>query len=110
MFAAPLVDIAPPPESLAGFSIAHIAADAPFRIHRSCRRGDPDEIIVCGRRDDSRHRLGPLPPLELARPDPGLPLGIDLAPNLRLGPIVTQVIRPDGLVDWRVMLALRWRF
>ena len=109
MLAAPPVDMAPAPASLAGFSIAYLGAEEPFRVHRSCR-GAGDEIIVCGRRGESRYRLQPLPPSGIAPPDADLPVGTALAPNLRAGMDVTQHVRPDGFIAQEVWLRLRFRF
>ena len=29
---------------------------------KACGASDPDEVVICGRRDDSRYRVAPLPP------------------------------------------------
>jgi hypothetical protein len=109
MFEAPPSDILPtdvPP----GFSIAQGEAGPDFRVERRC---DPDgaEIIVCGRRGESPHRLEPLPPsrFESSR-DPVIPFGFDLGRGARLGPTVSQVTLPNGFVSQRVMLTFRSRF
>lgn len=110
-----MFDAAPPvavsvPAPVADFSIARLP-DRPSlsTIRRPCAAGAPDEVVVCGRRDDSRYRLGPLPPSGLAAPgEPGL--GFDLAPDLRVSQDVEQVDLGSGFVAQRVWVRLRFRF
>jgi len=84
------------PEPLSGFSIEHVAP-VPFRIRRACTADSSDEIVVCGRRDQERYRLRPLPPPPLPERDAGL--GIDLGPNARLsfGPFGGDLGQAAGL-------------
>jgi len=110
MFADLPIDIARAPANLGDFSIAHLGPGAPFHVDRSCRGGGGAEIVVCGRRGDSPYRLQPLPPSGIAPPDAGLPVGIDLAPNLRAGADITQHVRPDGFVAQEIWLRFRLRF
>jgi hypothetical protein len=109
MFEAPPSDILltdlPP-----GFSIAGRETGPDFRVERRCNP-DGAEIIVCGRRGESPHRLDALPPsrFESFR-DPVIPFGVDLGRGARLGPTVSQVTLPNGFVSQRVMLTFRTRF
>ncbi|HEX4736235.1 MAG TPA: hypothetical protein VH331_01610 [Allosphingosinicella sp.] len=73
------------PDVPAAFSIADVGKDRPWKItlvSQRCGRSHSDEIVVCGRRDTPRDRLGtPLPDNPTLMDDVGDKL------HLRLGPI-----------------------
>ena len=82
----------------------------PQPVRDSCRTGDPEEIVVCGRRDSDRFRLGEAAPprnLVLRRSNP---FELDLGGRVRAVPTVSQINRPDGWVDHRIMLNFRIPF
>ena len=73
-----------------------------------CRpTGDDEEIIVCGRRDQERYRLRALPPPRGMDLTPRSPFEWDLGGGVRGGVDVDQFIRPDGFVDYRLLLTFR---
>ena len=101
--ASPPADVAVSPPPASSFSLP------PFRLNPPCPAEEGEEIVVCGRRDDERYRLR----------EPHMPSGMTLpeAPStrFRLGDAegnvdVTQIIRPDGLVDRRIMVHVRVPF
>lgn len=76
-----------------------------------CRRAGDEEIVVCGRRGESRYRLGggaPAPQgMVLTRRSP---FDWDLGGGARGYVDLDQVQRPDGYIDRRVMITVRIPF
>jgi hypothetical protein len=82
--------------------------EEPPRIVQDCRRAAPDEIVVCGRRDDP-YRLRELTPPPGTEPRaPGV-IGVDL-PFGRVEPELSQEVRPDGSVNKRAMVKVKIPF
>jgi hypothetical protein len=81
---------------------------APRIVGQDCRRATEEEIVVCGRRDPDRYRLKDLGPT--ATGDEPRRLGMNLADNVRAEVEPLTVIRPDGLVDKRVMINIKTKF
>ncbi|MFB9773124.1 hypothetical protein [Sphingomonas yabuuchiae] len=55
-------------------------------IRRPCTIGPTDDdVVVCGRRDDARFRLGPMPPPPSADGMLSRPLRIQIAPGVSFG-------------------------
>jgi hypothetical protein len=66
-----------------------------------CRKGSADEIVVCGSRDGrSRYRLPRLPKAYERKP---LRAETDIA-GMHARAHVESNVRPDGLVDKRIMI------
>jgi hypothetical protein len=74
---------------------------------RRCASADPEEIVVCGRRDDDRYRLRPLPP------------GFEVPPiraETQLFDGVTGDMHfestqlPNGMISKRIMVSVKTRF
>ena len=83
----------------------------PLRTRKPCEMSpDPDEITVCGRRDDDRFRVKPIPlPAGMKTPVDGP--GMDFDIGTAHGNIYAdQVGRPDGIPDRRIMVTLKWPF
>ena len=78
------------------------------RIVGACRRGEGDDIVVCGRRGGG-HRLEPLTPPPGVEEQEGGVVGIDL-PFGRVEPEMSTIVRPDGWVDKRVVVKLKIPF
>lgn len=92
----------PPPPSEA-------APDLQMRItpERSCVSADPQEIVVCGRRDDDLYRLRPLPPefeIPPLRVETRLFDGVTGSMHLES----TQL--PNGMTSKRLMVSVKTRF
>jgi hypothetical protein len=75
-----------------------------------CGPGDADSIIVCGRRDNDRYRVRDLEPPRGTALRRANPFDWDLGGGTRLLPTITQIDRPDGFVDRRIMLNIRIPF
>ena len=109
MFEQPPV-VVPMPDLPPSYSIAVPLELNPFVLRRPCR-ADGEEIIVCGRREESAYRTVPLPPAPL---DPvretHIPFGFDVGQGMRLGPTIDQVTLPGGFISQRAMMTLRTRF
>ena len=57
----------------------------------ACRSSDPDEVVICGRRDDERYRLTPL------LPNPTLMDEASDSLSGKVGPVEVGSLRqPDG--------------
>ena len=96
-----------PPASLAALEYR---LPAPPLLRDGCRSGSEDEIVVCGRRDQDRYRLQDVAPprgMVLRRPSP---FEWDLGGGARAGVDISQIVRPDGFVDYRVMIGIRIPF
>jgi hypothetical protein len=74
---------------------------------RSCASADPDEIVVCGRRDDDRYRLRPLPPEFEAEP---LRAETQLMDGVIGGMHVESTQLPNGMTSKRLMVSVKTRF
>lgn len=82
----------------------------PQYLRDACRTAGEDEIVVCGRRDQDRFRVHAVAPprgMVLRRPSP---FEWDLGGGARAGLDISQVLRPDGFVDYRVMIGIRIPF
>jgi hypothetical protein len=85
------------------------APDWQMRItpERSCASADREEIVVCGRRNDDRYRLRPLPRgFEVAplRAETQLIDGVTGGMHLESSQL------PNGMISKRIMVSVKTRF
>jgi hypothetical protein len=88
---------------------AEAAPDWQMRIipERSCTSTDPEEIVVCGRRDEDRYRLRPLPPeFEV----PPLRAETQLFEGVTGGMHLESTQLPNGMTSKRIMVSVKTRF
>lgn len=69
--------------------------------------GEADEVVVCGRRDDERFRLRPLPPPPGRT---GLPMAETTLPGGAKAAVQTEQANVGGAPSNRVMVRLSWPF
>jgi hypothetical protein len=74
---------------------------------RSCASADPDEIVVCGRRDDDRYRIRELPSEFEAPP---LRAETQLFDGVSGGMHVESTQLPNGMSSKRLMVSVKTRF
>lgn len=88
---------------------AEAAPDWQMRItpERNCASADPGEIVVCGRRDDDRYRLRPLPSEFEAPP---LRAETQLFDGVSGGMQLESTQLPNGMTSKRLMVTVKTRF